>query len=126
MNEDMPGGNLVSSSSQMEQIQHACECHVCYQDSSSSALGHPGAPLPPSRLHGAPAPHFLTSDAKAPPSHPALQLYPHIHGHLPLHTLSHLPRPLLHPTLYPPSPPLSHNKVSGKHHIAYDRNNPQI
>ncbi|XP_067106902.1 protein FAM193A isoform X1 [Osmerus mordax] len=95
---------------QMEQIQHACECHVCYQDSSSSALGHPGAPLPPSRLHGAPAPHFFTSDAKAPPSHPALQLYPHIHGHLPLHTLSHLPRPLLHPTLYPPSPPLSHNK----------------
>uniref|UniRef100_A0A3P8UW98 Family with sequence similarity 193 member A n=1 Tax=Cynoglossus semilaevis TaxID=244447 RepID=A0A3P8UW98_CYNSE len=68
---------------QVEQAQHACECHVCNQDPSPSTLG-------------------LT-----PPAHPALHLYPHIHGHLPLHNFS---RPLLHPTLYPPSPPLTHSK----------------
>uniref|UniRef100_A0A3B3U443 Family with sequence similarity 193 member A n=1 Tax=Poecilia latipinna TaxID=48699 RepID=A0A3B3U443_9TELE len=63
------------SHQQVEQVQHACECHV--------------------RIHA------------APPAHPALHLYPHIHGHLPLQNFS---RPLLHPTLYPPSPPLTHNK----------------
>uniref|UniRef100_A0A8D2ZJY1 FAM193 C-terminal domain-containing protein n=1 Tax=Scophthalmus maximus TaxID=52904 RepID=A0A8D2ZJY1_SCOMX len=71
---------------QVEQVQHACECHVCNQDPSSSTLG-------------------LTP--RPPPAHPALHLYPHIHGHLPLHNFS---RPLLHPTLYPPSPPLTHSK----------------
>ncbi|XP_026216029.1 protein FAM193A isoform X2 [Anabas testudineus] len=94
---------------QVEQVQHACECHVCNQDPSSSTLG-PATCLPPSRLHSAPPPavgHQFFTDSKAPPSHPALHLYPHIHGHLPLHNFS---RPLLHPTLYPPSPPLTHNK----------------
>uniref|UniRef100_A0A3B5L8N3 FAM193 C-terminal domain-containing protein n=1 Tax=Xiphophorus couchianus TaxID=32473 RepID=A0A3B5L8N3_9TELE len=71
------------SHQQVEQVQHACECHVCNQDPNPSALG------------------------PAPPAHPALHLYPHIHGHLPLQNFS---RPLLHPTLYPPSPPLTHNK----------------
>lgn len=94
---------------QAEQVQHACECHVCNQDPSSSTLG-PATCLPPSRLHTAPSPavgHQFFTDSKTPPAHPALHLYPHIHGHLPLHNL---PRPLLHPTLYPPSPPLTHNK----------------
>uniref|UniRef100_A0A8C4NZI9 FAM193 C-terminal domain-containing protein n=1 Tax=Dicentrarchus labrax TaxID=13489 RepID=A0A8C4NZI9_DICLA len=94
---------------QVEQVQHACECHVCNQDPSSSTLG-PATCLPPSRLHGAPPPsvgHQFFTDSKTPPAHPALHLYPHIHGHLPLHNFS---RPLLHPTLYPPSPPLTHNK----------------
>uniref|UniRef100_A0A667XAE2 Family with sequence similarity 193 member A n=1 Tax=Myripristis murdjan TaxID=586833 RepID=A0A667XAE2_9TELE len=97
---------------QVEQVQHACECHVCNQDPSSSTLG-PATCLPPSRLHTAPPPavgHQFFTDSKTPPAHPALHLYPHIHGHLPLHNLSHLPRPLLHPTLYSPSPPLAHNK----------------
>uniref|UniRef100_A0A3P9MS54 Family with sequence similarity 193 member A n=1 Tax=Poecilia reticulata TaxID=8081 RepID=A0A3P9MS54_POERE len=78
------------SHQQVEQVQHACECHVCNQDPNPSA----------------PGPTFFP-DSKAPPAHPALHLYPHIHGHLPLQNFS---RPLLHPTLYPPSPPLTHNK----------------
>ncbi|XP_047221910.1 protein FAM193A isoform X3 [Girardinichthys multiradiatus] len=94
---------------QVEQVQHACECHVCNQDPNSSAPG-PATCLPPSRLHTVPLPtagHQFFTDSKAPPAHPALHLYPHIHGHLPLQNFS---RPLLHPTLYPPSPPLTHNK----------------
>ncbi|XP_028260342.1 protein FAM193A isoform X2 [Parambassis ranga] len=93
---------------QVEQVQHACECHVCNQDPSSSTLG-PATCLPPSRLHAPPPTvgHQFFTDSKNPPTHPALHLYPHIHGHLPLHNFS---RPLLHPTLYPPSPPLTHTK----------------
>ncbi|XP_041640857.1 protein FAM193A isoform X2 [Cheilinus undulatus] len=97
------------SHQQVEQLQHACECHVCNQDPASSTLG-PATCLPPSPLHAAPPPtvgHQFFTDSKTPPAHPALHLYPHIHGHLPLHNFS---RPLLHPTLYPPSPPLTHNK----------------
>lgn len=45
------------------------------------------------------------------PTHPALHLYPHIHGHVPLHAVPHLPRPLIHPTLYT-APPFAHSKVS--------------
>ncbi|XP_075889968.1 protein FAM193A isoform X1 [Nelusetta ayraudi] len=99
------------SHQQVEQVQHACECHVCNQDPGSTAttLG-PATCLPPSRLHAAHpptvGPQFFT-DSKTPPAHPALHLYPHIHGHLPLHNFS---RPLLHPTLYPPSTPLTHSK----------------
>uniref|UniRef100_A0A3P8V0R3 Family with sequence similarity 193 member A n=1 Tax=Cynoglossus semilaevis TaxID=244447 RepID=A0A3P8V0R3_CYNSE len=95
---------------QVEQAQHACECHVCNQDPSPSTLGLATC-LPPGRLHAAPPPsavgHQFFTDPKTPPAHPALHLYPHIHGHLPLHNFS---RPLLHPTLYPPSPPLTHSK----------------
>ncbi|XP_057699803.1 protein FAM193A isoform X1 [Corythoichthys intestinalis] len=87
---------------QVEQVQHVCECHVCNQD-SANVLGHSG------RLHSAPPPvaEGHPSFADNGPTRPALHLYPHIHGHLPLHNFS---RPLLHPTLYPPSPPLTHNK----------------
>uniref|UniRef100_A0A8C9XDC9 Family with sequence similarity 193 member A n=1 Tax=Sander lucioperca TaxID=283035 RepID=A0A8C9XDC9_SANLU len=110
--EELSSGKTNSPSynhQQVEQVQHACECHVCNQDPSSSTLG-PATCLPPSRLHTAPPPtvgHQFFTDCKTPPAHPALHLYPHIHGHLPLHNFS---RPLLHPTLYPPSPPLTHNK----------------
>ncbi|KAF7667179.1 hypothetical protein LDENG_00072650 [Lucifuga dentata] len=95
---------------QVEEVQHACECHVCNQDLSSSTLG-PATCLPPNRLHTLPPSavgHQFFSDSKTPPAHPALHLYPHIHGHLPLHNFS---RPLLHPTLYPPSPPLAHKPL---------------
>ncbi|CAN9510570.1 unnamed protein product [Ophioblennius macclurei] len=120
--EQLSSGNTNSpppsyNHQQTEQVQHACECHVCNQDpsssSSSSALG-PATCLPPSRLHAAPPPaaaavgHQFFTDSKTPPAHPALHLYPHIHGHLPLHNFS---RPLLHPTLYPPSPPLTHKPL---------------
>uniref|UniRef100_A0A8C1DUM6 Family with sequence similarity 193 member A n=1 Tax=Cyprinus carpio carpio TaxID=630221 RepID=A0A8C1DUM6_CYPCA len=83
------------------QVQHPCECHVCNQgngDSSASGLNS-------TRLHA--GGHQFFSEKTA--AHPALHLYPHIHGHLPLHNLSHLPRPLL-PTLYS-TPPLTHSKT---------------
>ncbi|MBN3300042.1 F193A protein, partial [Amia calva] len=100
---------------QVDQVQHACECHVCKQEVS----GINGTALSTGRLH--PGHQFLTEKT----SHPALHLYPHIHGHLPLHTISHLPRPLLHPTLYT-NPPFTHNKTlpsaptsnhTGKHQV---------
>ncbi|XP_038162062.1 protein FAM193A isoform X2 [Cyprinodon tularosa] len=94
---------------QVDQVQHACECHLCNQDPNSSAPG-PAPCLPPSRLHSVPpstVEHQFFTDSKASPAHPALHLYPHIHGHLPLQNFS---RPLLHPTLFPPCPPLTHNK----------------
>ncbi|XP_073718987.1 protein FAM193A isoform X2 [Misgurnus anguillicaudatus] len=90
---------------QMEQV-HQCECHMCNQgtgDGSPSGLG--STCLPTSRLHT--GGHQFFSDKTA--AHPAFHLYPHIHGHLPLHNLSHLPRPLL-PTLYS-TPPLTHSKM---------------
>nr|XP_020469970.1 protein FAM193A isoform X2 [Monopterus albus] len=112
--EDISSGKTNSlppsySHQQVEQVQHACECHVCNQDPVSSTLG-PATRLPPSRLHATPPSvvgHQFFTDSKTPPAHPALHLFPHIHGHLPLHNFS---RPLLHPTLYPPGPPLTHNK----------------
>ncbi|XP_051558831.1 protein FAM193A-like [Myxocyprinus asiaticus] len=89
---------------QVECVQQPCECHVCNQgsvDSSPSSLS--STCLPTSRLHA--GGHQFFSEK----THPALHLYPHIHGHLPLHNLSHLPRPLL-PTLYS-TPPLTHSKT---------------
>jgi len=94
----------------MDQVQHPCECHVCIQgtgDGSTSSLS--STCLPTSRLHT--GGHQFFSEKTA--AHPALHLYPHIHGHLPLHNLSHLPRPLL-PTLYS-TPPLTHSKVRHAH-----------
>ncbi|XP_031415327.1 protein FAM193A isoform X2 [Clupea harengus] len=88
---------------QVEQVQHPCECHVCNQGNMDSASLLPGN----NRLHANQQQQFFT-EKTAP--HPGLHLYPHIHGHLPLHNLPHLPRPLLHPTLYP-SPPLTHSKT---------------
>ncbi|KAL7877176.1 hypothetical protein SRHO_G00038190 [Serrasalmus rhombeus] len=91
---------------QVEQVQHPCECHVCNQGSGDGSAGGLGTPaLPAGRLHAGTHQFFTEKTA----AHPALHLYPHIHGHLPLHNLSHLPRPLL-PTLYS-SPSLTHNKT---------------
>uniref|UniRef100_A0AAR2KHR5 FAM193 C-terminal domain-containing protein n=1 Tax=Pygocentrus nattereri TaxID=42514 RepID=A0AAR2KHR5_PYGNA len=91
---------------QVEQVQHPCECHVCNQGSGDGSAGGLGTPaLPAGRLHTGTHQFFTEKTA----AHPALHLYPHIHGHLPLHNLSHLPRPLL-PTLYS-SPSLTHNKT---------------
>ncbi|XP_051561510.1 protein FAM193A-like isoform X1 [Myxocyprinus asiaticus] len=91
---------------QVEQVQHPCECHVCNQgsgDCSPSSMS--STCLPNSRLHAG-GHHFFSEKT---PAYPALHLYPNIHGHLPLHNLSHLPRPLL-PTLYS-TPPLTHSKT---------------
>ncbi|KAL2097477.1 hypothetical protein ACEWY4_006684 [Coilia grayii] len=89
----------------VEPVQHPCECHVCNQGNVESTTLLPGN----NRLHaGQQQQQQFFTDKTAP--HPGLHLYPHIHGHLPLHSLPHLPRPLLHPTLYP-SPPLAHSKT---------------
>uniref|UniRef100_A0A8C5LX96 Family with sequence similarity 193 member A n=1 Tax=Leptobrachium leishanense TaxID=445787 RepID=A0A8C5LX96_9ANUR len=86
---------------QGDSVPNSCECHVCKQEASG---------LSPSALVGGrlPAGHHFINPEK--PAHPALHLYPHIHGHLPLHTIPHLPRPLIHPTLYAASP-FAHNKA---------------
>ncbi|XP_033891422.3 protein FAM193A-like isoform X1 [Acipenser ruthenus] len=115
MKEDLERDSPPPSYPTQQVDQHACECHVCKQE----AAGLNAAALSTGRL---PSGHqFLTKKT----SHPALHLYPHIHGHLPLHNISHLPRPLLHPTLYS-SPPFSHNKTlpsaptsnhTGKHQV---------
>ncbi|KAB0404199.1 hypothetical protein E2I00_003901 [Balaenoptera physalus] len=78
------------STQQAEQAPNTCECHVCKQEASglTPSAGTAGA-LPPG--------HQFLSPEK--PTHPALHLYPHIHGHVPLHAVPHLPRPLIHPTL---------------------------
>uniref|UniRef100_A0A8C9SD02 Family with sequence similarity 193 member A n=1 Tax=Scleropages formosus TaxID=113540 RepID=A0A8C9SD02_SCLFO len=105
------------SHQQTEPSPRPCECHAC-----SQALSGPSPPgPPPARSHHTGHP-FLPEKA----SHPALHLYPHIHGHMPLHGLSHLPRPLHHPTVYP-GDPLQHSKTlpsapisshaSGKHQV---------
>ncbi|XP_075400733.1 protein FAM193A isoform X2 [Tenrec ecaudatus] len=86
---------------QAEPAQDTCECHVCKQEASGlTALATPTGTLPPG--------HQFLSPEK--PTHPALHLYPHIHGHVPLHTIPHLPRPLIHPTLYA-APPFTHSKA---------------
>ncbi|XP_062852280.1 protein FAM193A [Trichomycterus rosablanca] len=91
---------------QVEQVQRPCECHVCSQASVDGGTAGLGTVAPPTgHLH--PAPHQFFSEKS--PAHPALHLYPHIHGHLPLHNLPHLPRPLL-PALYS-SPPITHSKT---------------
>nr|XP_033806507.1 protein FAM193A isoform X3 [Geotrypetes seraphini] len=88
-------------SQQAEQSPNTCECHVCKQEVSG---------LTPSALAAGrlPAGHQFMNPEK--PAHPALHLYPHIHGHVPLHTIPHLPRPLIHPNLYSTSP-FAHNKA---------------
>ncbi|XP_006893672.1 PREDICTED: protein FAM193A [Elephantulus edwardii] len=86
---------------QAEQAQNTCECHVCKQEASglTASAAAVGALSPGHQ--------FLTPEK---PTHPALHLYPHIHGHVPLHTIPHLPRPLIHPTLYA-APPFTHSKA---------------
>nr|XP_005311264.2 protein FAM193A isoform X2 [Chrysemys picta bellii] len=88
-------------SQQADQGPNTCECHVCKQEAS----GLTASALAAGRL---PAGHQFVNPEK--PAHPALHLYPHIHGHVPLHTIPHLPRPLIHPTLYTASP-FTHNKA---------------
>ncbi|XP_057562107.1 protein FAM193A isoform X2 [Hippopotamus amphibius kiboko] len=86
---------------QAEQAANTCECHVCKQEASGLAPSAVTAgALPPG--------HQFLSPEK--PTHPALHLYPHIHGHVPLHAVPHLPRPLIHPTLYT-APPFTHSKA---------------
>ncbi|XP_063780659.1 protein FAM193A isoform X1 [Pseudophryne corroboree] len=96
---DSPPPSYLSP--QVEPITNTCECHVCKQEAS----GLSQSPLVSGRLP--PGHQFINPDK---PAHPALHLYPHIHGHLPLHTIPHLPRPLIHPTLYAASP-FAHNKA---------------
>ncbi|XP_073467006.1 protein FAM193A isoform X5 [Aquarana catesbeiana] len=96
---DSPPPSYLSP--QVEPIPNSCECHVCKQEASG---------LSPSALVAGRLPtghQFINPDK---PAHPALNLYPHIHGHLPLHTIPHLPRPLIHPTLYAASP-FAHSKA---------------
>ncbi|XP_069059753.1 protein FAM193A isoform X5 [Pleurodeles waltl] len=88
-------------SQQADQNPHACECHVCKQETT----GLPPSPLTAGRFSA--GHQFMNPDK---PPHPALHLYPHIHGHLPLHTVPHLPRPIIHPSLYTASP-FAHNKA---------------
>ncbi|XP_076992359.1 protein FAM193A isoform X2 [Tamandua tetradactyla] len=86
---------------QTEQPQNTCECHVCKQEASGlTTSAMTAGALPPG--------HQFMNPEK--PTHPALHLYPHIHGHVPLHTIPHLPRPLIHPTLYT-APPFTHSKA---------------
>lgn len=88
-------------SQQAEQPPNPCECYVCKQEASGlTAAAMTAGALPPG--------HQFLSPEK--PTHPALHLYPHIHGHVPLHAVPHLPRPLLHPTLYA-APPFTHSKA---------------
>ncbi|KAM5193055.1 protein FAM193A isoform 2-T2 [Mantella aurantiaca] len=96
---DSPPPSYLSP--QVEPIPNSCECHVCKQEASG---------LSPSALVAGRLPtghQFINPDK---PAHPALHLYPHIHGHLPLHTIPHLPRPLIHPNLYATSP-FAHSKA---------------
>ncbi|XP_066241755.1 protein FAM193A isoform X1 [Saccopteryx leptura] len=86
---------------QAEPAADACECHVCKQEAS-------GLPLSAMTAGALPPGHQFLSPEK--PTHPALHLYPHIHGHMPLHTVPHLPRPLIHPSLYA-APPFTHSKA---------------
>ncbi|XP_068131988.1 protein FAM193A isoform X2 [Hyperolius riggenbachi] len=96
---DSPPPSYLSP--QVDSIPNSCECHACKQEVSGMS---PSA-LVAGRL---PTGHQFINPDK--PAHPALHLYPHIHGHLPLHTIPHLPRPLIHPTLYAASP-FAHNKA---------------
>ncbi|XP_040275136.1 protein FAM193A isoform X3 [Bufo bufo] len=95
---DSPPPSYLSP--QVETIPNTCECHVCKQEASGlSPSAVVAGRLPPGH-------QFVNPDK---PAHPALHLYPHIHGHLPLHTIPHLPRPVIHPTLY--ASPFAHNKA---------------
>ncbi|XP_032961791.1 protein FAM193A [Rhinolophus ferrumequinum] len=86
---------------QAEQAADSCECHVCKQEAS-------GLPVSAMTAGALPPGHQFMNPEK--PTHPALHLYPHIHGHVPLHAVPHLPRPLIHPTLYT-APPFTHSKA---------------
>ncbi|CAM9394617.1 unnamed protein product [Lampetra fluviatilis] len=85
-----------------EGVPASCECHFCKQ------VGGLAPALPPGALPG--GQQLLLADKL--PHHPTLQLYPHIHGQLPLHPspsplahISHLNPFLPHPVY--PAPPVS-------------------
>uniref|UniRef100_S4RPW7 Family with sequence similarity 193 member A n=1 Tax=Petromyzon marinus TaxID=7757 RepID=S4RPW7_PETMA len=88
-----------------EGVPASCECHFCKQ------VGGLAPALPPGALPG--GQQLLLADKL--PHHPTLQLYPHIHGQLPLHPspsplahISHLNPFLPHPVYpAPPVPPAS-------------------
>nr|XP_044986258.1 protein FAM193A [Jaculus jaculus] len=101
---------------QAEQTQNTCECHVCKQEAS----GLPASAMTAGAL--SPGHQFLSPEK---PTHPALHLYPHIHGHVPLHTVPHLPRPLIHPTLYT-APPFTHSKALPPAPVQNHTNKPQV
>ncbi|XP_054840594.1 protein FAM193A isoform X2 [Eublepharis macularius] len=71
---------------QADQGSICCECHACKQEASDA------------ETRCLPAGHQFRIPENS--AHPALHLYPHIHGQTPLHTLPHLPPPLIHPSLY--------------------------
>ncbi|XP_075800006.1 protein FAM193A isoform X3 [Microtus pennsylvanicus] len=100
---------------QAEQTPNTCECHVCKQEAS-------GLPASAMTAGALPPGHQFLSPEK--PTHPALHLYPHIHGHVPLHTVPHLPRPLIHPTLYT-APPFTHSKALPPAPVQSHTNKPQ-
>ncbi|XP_013208779.2 protein FAM193A isoform X4 [Microtus ochrogaster] len=100
---------------QAEQTPNTCECHVCKQEAS-------GLPASAMTAGALPPGHQFLSPEK--PTHPALHLYPHIHGHVPLHTVPHLPRPLIHPTLYTATP-FTHSKALPPAPVQSHTNKPQ-
>nr|XP_034959243.1 protein FAM193A isoform X5 [Zootoca vivipara] len=97
---------------QMDQEPACCECHVCKQEISGPSSSD-------TEVKCLPGGHQFRMPEK--PAHPALHLYPHIHGQMPLHTIPHLPPPLIHPSLYTASP-FAQNKAqvqnNGNNHQA--------
>ncbi|XP_062986210.1 protein FAM193A isoform X2 [Elgaria multicarinata webbii] len=91
---------------QTDQGTACCECHVCKQDV-------PGPSASDTEVRSLPTGHQFRIPEK--PAHPALHLYPHIHGQIPLHTIPHLPPPLIHPSLYTASP-FAQNKALVQNH----------
>lgn len=77
-----------------------CECHVCNQEAA-------GAPSSDTEVSCLPTGHQFRNPEKT--AHPALHLYPHIHGQM--HTIPHLTPPLIHPSLYTAST-YAQNKVN--------------
>ncbi|XP_066480945.1 protein FAM193A isoform X2 [Tiliqua scincoides] len=66
-----------------------CECHVCNQEVTGTSSSD-------TNVSCLPTGHQFRNPEK--PAHPALHLYPHIHGQM--HTIPHLTPPLIHPSLY--------------------------
>ncbi|XP_053098879.1 protein FAM193A isoform X2 [Hemicordylus capensis] len=91
---------------QADQASVCCECHVCNQ-------GSPDASSSDTEMSCLPPGHQFRNPEN--PAHPALHLYPHIHGQIPLHTIPHLPPPLIHPSLYTAST-FAQNKALVQNH----------
>ncbi|XP_061443230.1 protein FAM193A isoform X2 [Rhineura floridana] len=100
------------STQQADQGPVCCECHICTQEASGSSSSD-------TEVRCLPAGHRFRIPEK--PAHPALHLYPHIHGQIPLHTIPHISPPLIHPSLYTASP-FAQNKALVQNHA----NNQQV